>query len=91
VLNSLIKSKCLVCQTGLSGFSSSNSAVSFVEFQNHLFTPPPSRRHQGTFRLVSPGLVAQRETGERLHGALRDGGPAVAGVPEARASRSQLS
>ncbi len=36
-----------VSQTGVSGFGSSNSAVSFVKFQNHLFTP--SRRHQGTF------------------------------------------
>jgi hypothetical protein len=28
---------------------------------------------------------SQRETGERLHGALRGGGPAVAGVPAVRA------
>jgi hypothetical protein len=47
VVNSLIKPDCPVCQTGLSGFDSSNSAVSFVKFQNPLFTP--SRRHQGTF------------------------------------------
>jgi hypothetical protein len=31
----------------MSDFNSSNSATSFVKFQNRLFTP--SRRHQGTF------------------------------------------
>jgi hypothetical protein len=32
VLNSLTKPECPVCQTGLSDFDSSNSAVSFVKF-----------------------------------------------------------
>jgi hypothetical protein len=40
LINSLTKLDCRVCQTGLSGFGSSNSAASFVKFQNHLFTPP---------------------------------------------------
>jgi hypothetical protein len=38
---SLIKLECSVSQTGLSGFSSSNSVVSVVKLQNRLFTPPP--------------------------------------------------
>jgi hypothetical protein len=29
---SLTKPECLVCQIGLSGFSSSNSAMSFIKF-----------------------------------------------------------
>jgi hypothetical protein len=37
---SLTKPECPVCQTGLSGFGSSNSAASFVKYQNCLFTPP---------------------------------------------------
>jgi hypothetical protein len=41
VVNSLIKSDNLICQTGLSGFDSSNSATSFIKFQNRLFTPSP--------------------------------------------------
>jgi hypothetical protein len=40
VVNSLTKPDCPVCQTGLSSFSSSNSAASFVKFQNRIFTPP---------------------------------------------------
>jgi hypothetical protein len=40
VQNSLTKLECPVYQTGLSDFGSSNSAVSFVKFHNHLFTPP---------------------------------------------------
>jgi hypothetical protein len=47
MLNSLTKLECPVCQTELSSFISSNSAVNFVKFQNPLFTP--SRRHQWTF------------------------------------------
>jgi hypothetical protein len=27
-------------KTGVYGFDSSNSAVSFIKFQNHIFTPP---------------------------------------------------
>jgi hypothetical protein len=50
VFNSLTKPEYPVCQTRLSGFDSSNSTVSFVKFQNHLFTPPSSRRNHGTFR-----------------------------------------
>jgi hypothetical protein len=45
---------CLVYQTGLSGFDSSNSAVSFVKFQNRLFTP--YRQHQETFSWAVPRL-----------------------------------
>jgi hypothetical protein len=41
VVNSLTKPDCLIYQTGLSSFDSSNSAASFVKFQNHLFTTPP--------------------------------------------------
>jgi hypothetical protein len=41
VLNSLTKLKCLVCQTGLSDFGSSNFATSFIKFHNRLFTLPP--------------------------------------------------
>jgi hypothetical protein len=41
VLNSLIKLECSVYQTGLSSFNSSNSTMSFVKFQNRLFTPHP--------------------------------------------------
>jgi hypothetical protein len=40
VVNSLTKPDCTVCQTGLSGFCSYNSAAFFVKFHNHLFTPP---------------------------------------------------
>jgi hypothetical protein len=39
VVNSLTKLNCSVCQIGLSDFDSSNSAISFVKFQNRLFTP----------------------------------------------------
>jgi hypothetical protein len=35
VLNSLTKPECLIYQTGLSGFGSSNSAASFVEVAVH--------------------------------------------------------
>jgi hypothetical protein len=41
VINSSTKPECPVCQIGLFGFSSSNSAASFVKFQNFLFTPSP--------------------------------------------------
>jgi hypothetical protein len=41
VLNSLTKLKCPICQIGLSDFGSSNSAMSFIKFQNRLFTPSP--------------------------------------------------
>jgi hypothetical protein len=40
VLNSLTKLECLVCQIELFDFDNSNSAVSFIKFQNCLFTPP---------------------------------------------------
>jgi hypothetical protein len=43
-------------KTGVYGFDSSNSAVSFIKFQNHIFTPPPLRRHQGTFTAHWPNL-----------------------------------
>jgi hypothetical protein len=61
---SLIKSKCLISQTGLFDFGTFNSAVSFAKFYNQLFTP--SRRHQGTFNwyqsLISLlGLTACRK------------------------------
>jgi hypothetical protein len=39
MLNSLTKLECLVCQIRLFDFYSSNSAASFVKFQNRLFTP----------------------------------------------------
>jgi hypothetical protein len=45
----MTKPKCHVSQTGLSSFGSSNFTASFIKFQNRLFTPPPSRWHQGTF------------------------------------------
>jgi hypothetical protein len=38
---SLTKSECLVFQSRVSSFDSSNSAVRFVKFQNRLFTPLP--------------------------------------------------
>jgi hypothetical protein len=41
LVNSLTKLDCPVCQTGLFGFGSSNSAATFVKFQNLLFNPPP--------------------------------------------------
>jgi hypothetical protein len=73
---SLIKSECLVSQTRWSGFDSSNFAVSFVKFQNHLFNPP-SRRHQRTFSsdrlLWHQRPVKSVATGERwcqLHPSL---------------------
>jgi hypothetical protein len=47
MVNSLTKPDCSICQTGLSDFDSSNSAVSFVKFHNRLFTP--SWWHQETF------------------------------------------
>jgi hypothetical protein len=40
VFNSLTKLKCPIYQTKLSSFGNSNSAASFVKFQNWLFTPP---------------------------------------------------
>jgi hypothetical protein len=68
MLNSLTKLECLVCQTGLSGFGSSNFTTSFIKFQNHLFTPP-SRRHQETFNYpldhVTPEGV--KELGEGVN------------------------
>jgi hypothetical protein len=38
-LISLVKSESPICQTKVSGFDSFNSVVSFVKFQNYLFTP----------------------------------------------------
>jgi hypothetical protein len=68
VLNSLTKPECLVYQTGLSGFYSSNSAMNFVKFQNRLFTPPPSsRRHQETFK-KDTNPFRPKEEGEEVLG-----------------------
>jgi hypothetical protein len=55
VHNSLTKLECPVFQTGLSDFDNSNSAVSFVKFQNRLFTP----HHLGDIKGLLP-----REGGE---------------------------
>jgi hypothetical protein len=68
VLNSLTKPECLVYQTGLSSFYSSNSAANFVKFQNRLFTPPPSsRRHQETFK-KDTNPFRPKEEGEEVLG-----------------------
>jgi hypothetical protein len=57
VVNFLIKPDCLVCQIGLPGFGSSNSTVSFIKFQNRLFTPLGDiKGHSVLFRLVTPPL-----------------------------------
>jgi hypothetical protein len=78
VLNSLTKLESSVCQTGLSDFSNFNFTVSFVKFQNCLFTP--SMRRQGTFNwyqsLISLiGLTAWRKDDvASLHNHSFDGG-----------------
>jgi hypothetical protein len=65
----LTKQDCPVCQTGLSDFASSNFAVSFVKFQNHLFTPGDikglsHRREKARWWCARVNAL----TGERPHG-----------------------
>jgi hypothetical protein len=72
VFNSLTKPNCPICQTGLFGFGSSNSAASFVKFYNCLFTPHPGDI-KGLLDAVTTDNILPEECFDGCGGYVGDG------------------